>query len=357
MKVLFITHQNALSSYGGAETQILKTMEYINAKNVNINVKLFDMWHDNINNFDIVHIFNPIMFQTESYLLANYAKSNGVKVVVSTIFYYSNHKMGTENSVAKFFNNIALYLRKPLSTSNYSKYLDYYRYFSNTLKMSDMLLPNTIEEKNLLSKFFDVSKNNISIVPNGVDLEYEQGQPELFSKKYGYNNFILFIGRIEQRKNVLNLIKAFVDSNLDTKLIIIGKSLDPDYLKSCKSVSNQNVVFLPPIPHGSDLLKSAYKSAKVFTLPSYYETPGLAALEAGLSGTNLVVTKKGGTREYFDNFAWYVDPSNVTSIKQSLIDAYNTPNTSNLSNHIRNNYTWDIVADKTIKAYNTILNR
>ena len=46
-------------------------------------------------------------------------------------------------------------------------------------------------------------------------------------------------------------------------------------------------------------LASAYAAARVFALPSWFETPGLAALEAGLAGCAVAITPYGSTRDYF----------------------------------------------------------
>ncbi|TFH43141.1 MAG: glycosyltransferase [ANME-2 cluster archaeon] len=207
----------------------------------------------------------------------------------------------------------------------------------------------------MLSNFFDIDMNKCLIIPNGVNPEFKYGDVRDSNEKYNLTDFILFVGRIEHRKNVLQLIKAFVKSKLDTHLVIIGKISDPDYYSICKKESNKKVIFLPPIPHESELLRSAYKSAKVVALPSKYETPGLVALEGGLAGANVVVTSVGGTKEYFNEYAWYINPKSEDSIRNALIDAYNSPRNELLSKHIEKKYSWDVVAKKTIEVYDVAM--
>ena len=55
--------------------------------------------------------------------------------------------------------------------------------------------------------------------------------------------------------------------------------------------------------HDDPLLASAYAAARVFALPSWFETPGLAALEAALAGARWSITPFGCTREYFGDHA------------------------------------------------------
>ena len=57
--------------------------------------------------------------------------------------------------------------------------------------------------------------------------------------------------------------------------------------------------------------------AKVNVLTSWVETPGLVSLEAAYAGCNLVVSDKGSVRDYFKNFAFYCDPSNIKNIKNT----------------------------------------
>lgn len=342
--------------YGGAETQIIKTLEYINKSRKNkYQVKLFDMWSDSIENYDIIHIFKPTAFPSESYLLTKYAKAKGVKVIVSPIYYFHYSPKSIDEKIITSVKKHLIFSRKHFfKTIPTLSQANPYKHSEEVLKSSDVILPNTQEELELLTKVFDIESKKCHVIPNGVEIEFKYGNQSLFKEKYGLDNFILFVGRIEKRKNVLTLIKAFVKSKLDTHLVIIGKPIDSEYYTLCRKNANENIIFLPPIPHDSELLKSAYKAAKVLALPSDCETPGLVALEGGISGTNIVITEIGGTKEYFDKYAWYVDPSNEDNIKNKLLEAYGTPKNNNLSKHIEENFTWNKVAEMTTKIYDLV---
>jgi glycosyltransferase involved in cell wall biosynthesis len=326
---------------GGAEVQINHTKKLLE-KNYNLTIKLYNLWVDKIDQYQLLHIFNPCSFPIESNYLVNYSLANKVKVVISPIFW-------------EYFKNAFIYYI-------YKTYLNYFAYLSNnsyyylkkTFEVSDIILPNTEAEKNYLKKYFSISHDRFLTIPNGVSPTFKDGDPEVFKKKYGINNFILCVSNIYPRKNILNLIKAFNKSDLDTKLVIIGNDVDKKYYELCKYNSNKNTIFIPPLLHESDLLHSAYKSAKVVATPSLFETPGLAALEGGLAGANILITKNGGTKEYFKSYAYYVDPLNEKDIIKKLIESYHSPKNDSLSKHILNNYTWDKVAEQTVKAYNRI---
>ncbi len=352
VNVLFVNQQIGMSIFGGAEVQILKTKDCIDKRHPDVHVKLFDTWRDDIKDYDIIHIFNPTGFQFDSLRLARYAKTLGVKVVTTPIFFDSD-TLVKENKGARlaFFWKLFNLLKFFRFTRNYLQYVDPLRSFEELLRASDLVLPNTVEELKLLSnRFFKIPSDKYMIVPNGADLQFKDGNEKLFEMQYNVRDFILYVGQLDARKNVIRLIRAFVSSGLKTHLVIIGGALFQPYAESCKEEANENVLFIPHMPH-SDLLMSAYKAAKVVALPSYYETPGLAALEGGLAGANVVITEIGGTREYFGDFAWYVNPRSVGDIQKALILAYNSSKTSALSKHIENNFTWEKVAQKTADAY------
>ena len=351
-KVLYITHQLANSYYGGAETQMLKTMDQINSSASGFQVKLFDQWNDRLEDFDVVHFFNPRAFPSECYSMANFAKERGIVVVVSPVFYHhsgikGDSRKGWADSIIEKFSESY----RPLFQISGFRRFDPYNQLGRLLSLSDIILPNTHEELEILKQFFNIDAIISYVVPNAAESSFLQGDPELFIKEHGVKDFILFIGRIEPQKNVLAMIKAFKESGLPTKLLIVGKPAHKDYAKLCLQEAGPDVRFLPPIPHDSDMLHSAYKAAKVLALPSYYETPGLAALEGGLAGANIVITKNGGTMEYFEKYVQYVDPRYPEQIRAALREAFNAPRTEDLSKHIASNFTYERTAQLTVDAY------
>jgi glycosyltransferase involved in cell wall biosynthesis len=103
------------------------------------------------------------------------------------------------------------------------------------------------------------------------------------------------------------------------------------------------------------MLASAYAACTVFVLPSMFETPGIAALEAGLAGAKIVITPHGGTREYFGEMADYVDPTSIDSIRNGIRTALQRPKTANLKDHIMREFLWQSVAAKTAAIYRKTL--
>jgi len=68
-----------------------------------------------------------------------------------------------------------------------------------------------------------------------------------------------------------------------------------------------------------------------------------------------LITKYGGTHEYFGDLARYIDPSSTASIAKGLVESFNAPKSEMLVEHIKNNFLWEKVGNKTIQAYDGLL--
>jgi glycosyltransferase involved in cell wall biosynthesis len=223
------------------------------------------------------------------------------------------------------------------------------------MEISDILMPNSESEAKQLEGFFRVPRSKITIIPNGVDSAFAGAKPGPFIEKYGIRDFVLCVGRIEPRKNQLGMIKALSGTRIP--FVIIGDAVKtyPEYYQACRKEAGDNIHFLGGIPHDSELLRSAYAACSAFLLASWLETPGLAALEAALAGAKIVITREGATREYFQEFAAYVDPSNIIDIRQKVLATIEKPQSDALQAHILKNFLWVHTAQKIIRVYRDLL--
>lgn len=344
MKVLFNTANTAFQTTGGGEILLLKLKEYLEKEG--IYVKLFNQWEDDITKFDILHSFS---MASNCYDLINLAHSKKVPVAISTLFWPSvKYALKVNFSFKEKIKGLVYEIINKYGLFNLSK-------VRLMLKKASILLPNSELESKLIQKTFKINPQKIFSVHNGVDERFYNATSDEFIEKYSMKDFILFIGRMEPRKNLLNLIKAV--NQLEKNLIIIGSPNPqiPNYAEQCKKIARPNIHFLGEIPHNSSLLESAYAASKVLALPSWWETPGLVALEAGLAGANVVITPGGATREYYEDYVSYVNPNSVDDIKLKIKQEYDKEKTKELSNHIRNNLLWKHAAKKTLEGYNKIL--
>lgn len=343
INVLFNTTKSASESPGGGIVLLSKSKQYLEREG--IKVELFEEGKTNLGNFSVFHNFSLHRNCLKPILAA---KQAGLHIAISPIYWPS--------LAFVLHSGKPLHERLKMLAAEFSNMLP----FSAVRKMlnaADVVLPSSFAEKEMLQKRFSLPKEKISIVYNGVDARFKGADSRMFLEKFGLHDFVLYIGKIEERKNVLSLIKAM--KGIDAKLVVVGNANEGSkaYFQKCRQSTGSNVVFLSAMQHDSAMLASAYAACKVFCLPSWYETPGLAALEAGLAGTNIVVTREGPTKEYFSGMASYVNPHSVADIREKILIELQKPKTMELGRHIEKNFLWWNTARQTKAAYEKILNQ
>jgi glycosyltransferase involved in cell wall biosynthesis len=342
MKVVVAGYQAVSILHGGPSTQIRNTAKFL--PRYGTEVALFDPWTPlRKGDCDIVHIFAA---NIGTYHLAREIHALGIPLVVSSIT-YSRH--------APAFVAFALKVERTIARLAPGIWFDY-TMTADVCGWAARVLPNTGAEGDLLADGLGITRSKISVIPNGVDERFYTADASPFVRKYGISDFILNVGHTgHARKNVLALIRAL--TGIDRPAVIIGRFIAGRYGDACReeAARNRNILLIDGLDNSSELLASAYAACDTFVLPSQFETPGIAALEAGLAGAKVVITPHGGTKEYFGDMAEYVDPGSVGSIRVGIRSALAKPKTFALREHIRRNFLWQKVAEKTAGEYRRAL--
>ncbi len=336
MRVLYIASPDVAIDKGGLYTQVINTKKCL--EKLGVEIDLYDIWHPLENSYDLVHIFRADISLLDS---VKRFKSRGMKIVLTPIF-ASTHLTPTLRLI-----NISNECVKRLKIS--SRHL----YLKRSMELADVITPNSEEEITSLSRGFGIPRDKFRKIPNGVEESFYYADPKEFKTKYGHEDYLLYTGWIgSARKNTLRLLKAL--KRIGKKAILIGRVVDEGaYTERCLSFSKQNpnIVILDPIPHTSSLLASAYAGCATFVLPSLFETPGLSALEAGLAGANIVITNRGGTKEYYGDMVEYINPRSTTSVVNAINRSIKKDKSERLREYIRNNFLWDNIAERILNTY------
>ena len=342
MNVCLATYQSAMALKGGPKTQIFQTKRCL--EDLGVSVTLFESWSElQKESVDLVHLFGA---NIGTYHLAREIHKLGIPMAVSPIF-YTRRPQWFVRSVASVDNLVRGFA--------HGVWTDY-GLVREICEWAGIVLPNTVSEAQLVQRGLGIPSGKVVFVPNGVEERFYYADASMFKKKFGLEGFILNVGHIgPERKNVLRLIRAL--EKINHPAVIIGRVEDNDYGRACLAEAKRNprLLMLESLPHDSELLASAYAACKVFVLPSYYETPGIAAIEAALAGANIVITPKGGARDYFGSEACYVEPSSVELIRHGIISALNRERNDNLRNRMRKEFLWERVGRETLEAYKRVL--
>ena len=365
MKVLFQTRTNLFDAPGGDMIQMLKTKEYLEKLGVVVDISL--EFEPDLSNYDLVHLFN-LMEPQDIYLQMRNAKKQNKKIVLSTIYglyteFERKARGGLFQTVANYISAYQIAFIK-IFVKHYKEkrfhkgvfkmmYKGYYGLMKEIIDNTSVFLPNSVSEMNRVASEFKLKNYSYKNIPNAIDKSIFTNEKNDENKFKDFEGCIVCAARIEGRKSTLSLVKAVKDTNY--KLVLVGKASQNQkkYVEKVHQEAGSNVYFLGAIPHED--LKNLYKVAKVHALVSWMETPGLSSLEAGVMDCNLVVTEKGDTREYFDDFAFYCEPDDVNSIKRAIDLAYETPLNPKLKEKILENYTWEKTAKETLEGYELAL--
>ncbi|MDP8202441.1 MAG: glycosyltransferase [Candidatus Tenebribacter burtonii] len=343
MRIHLASYQSIMLNRGGPTYKLLHTKKAL--EEIGVDVKLFDMWDFNVKltKDDLVHIF---LANISTYSLATNLKLYGAKYVVNPII-FSNHPAWK----IKLYQN----LEKPLNKL-FIRSISDYNITKRICNNAERVLPNTIDESNLLVNGMNVNKDKMQVIHNGVEKRFAEADASLFQKKYGFKDFILYVGHLgPDRKNGKKIIKAL--QQIDHPAVIIADILQNKEGEWCRKEieKSKNIKLIEWLNHDDPLFASAYAACNTFILPTKYETPGRAALEAGLAGANIVITPNGGTEEYFVKYAEYPNPDSVESITNAIEVSLNKKRNDELKERILASYIWSIIAIKTLDVYQEII--
>ena len=336
--VLFHAGASVFQRPGGGEVQLMKTGAALEQRGVRVG--LFNPWVDRLEGARLVHFFG---LHREFEPLAGLAKKAGIGVVVSPICWYDHVAQWYQ---AERWTAGLVGLSKWLLL-RHSGLARRRAWRSRLLAMADAVLPNSQAEADQMVRLLGVPAQRLHVVPNAVDAAAAPPDASLARAAFGPQDYVLYVGRIEPRKNVLGLIGACL--KLKRKLVIIGQAPleHAEYDRACRKLAESGQVhFAGQVPKDAPLLAAAQAGARVFALPSWFETPGLAALEAAQFQTPVVITHRGSTRDYFGPAAVYCDPARPASVQKAIEEAWNKPpdGRAGLAERIRRDWTWPEVA-------------
>lgn len=228
--------------------------------------------------------------------------------------------------------------------------------FGWSAKKCDLLLTVSEYSKKRISTHFNLNLEDIYTTPNGVNEKflknYNKSQVQkIIEDKYKIKKYILYVSRIEPRKNQLQLLKLFVNTkkvNQEYQLVFVGKkSLEADefstYFNSLDHSIKNKIKYFEQIEN--EFLVDIYKAADFFVYPSLCEGFGIPPLEAGAAEIPVLCNNATALSD-FGMFKTYLIDFNTEKLS-SIFEEFVMNNQSDLKSiksEISKKYTWEASA-------------
>lgn len=205
---------------------------------------------------------------------------------------------------------------------------------------------NTEEERDLVHSKFSNKKIPFDIGGIGID-EPKDLDPEGFKRKFGVENYAVYVGRIDEGKNCHILFQYFNEykkrNNNDLKLVLIGKPV----IEVPKESSIISLGFLDD----KDKI-NGIAGARMLILPSEYESLSMVVLEAMCVKTPVILNgrcnvlkghclKSNGALYYKNYFEFEAEINYVLEHDKEV-----TAMVNNAKYYVDNNYKWKAIVDK-----------
>lgn len=198
--------------------------------------------------------------------------------------------------------------------------------------------------------------DRILVRPNGID---DYWIDHVKNEKNNSNN-VLYVGKFDQNKNVLRLIKAILkvrkyipDIHLD---LVGGKGCQENKIKKLVK-KHPDVLFYYGEIFDKERLQNIYARNSIFAMPSIHETFGLVYLEALSQNLSILYTRNEGVDGLFDTkVGEAVNPTSIDDITKALLMILQNKNgyidNSNINFEF---FRWSFIANEYINIYNSLL--
>lgn len=225
-----------------------------------------------------------------------------------------------------------------------------------------IVVPSEFTKSEFIGRFPDY-RDKTFVVHHGCDhlVEDFSGHRD-FVKKVTTNPYILFVGNLEKRKNIMGAIRAFefLKKSMDSlDFVVVGG--DGFGAEEVHRTIDQSPVSKSILRLGhteEKLLKSLYQQAQCFLYPSLYEGFGMPIIEAMMLGTPVVTSRATSTMEVSGGATHLVDPDSPEDIahgvQRILTDSnYRAELILSGSRHCQT-LSWKKSARQTIEVYKSL---
>ncbi len=200
-------------------------------------------------------------------------------------------------------------------------------------RRADAIIAISQATKREIVETYGVPEDKIRVIHEAASPIFRPQTPEAVARaktRYGLpDRYLLFVGTIEPRKNLVTLLEAFErvkKGGLTDALVVVGKKgwLYDDFFHRLEASPEKDSVVFPGFVPDEDL-PAIYTGAQALVLPSLYEGFGLPVLEAMACGTPVIASSAGSLPEIGGDAALYVPPTDAEALAQALAEVLGSP--------------------------------
>ncbi|MFD2162570.1 glycosyltransferase family 4 protein [Paradesertivirga mongoliensis] len=210
-----------------------------------------------------------------------------------------------------------------------------YRYkFDYACKKATRIIAVSEQTKKDIISYFGTPAEKIDVIYQGCNDVFKNPASDehkkRVSKKFNLpDNYLLQVGTIEERKNLLLTVKALRNVPQNVKLVVIGKQTD--YIKEIKEYIlnhklENRVIFLKNVP--VEDLPAIYQQARIFVYPSEFEGFGIPVIEALYSGVPVIAATGSCLEEAGGPKSCYIHPKDDVQLSWTINSILNNPSKS-----------------------------
>jgi len=245
--------------------------------------------------------------------------------------------------------------------------LIYRHWLPRVLPRVNAVITDSNASRSDIEQYLPVDRSRLFVVPLGVHPRYyprPKAESIALASRYGLpEGYFLFVGSVEERKNLRRLLQACARlwaAGEKRPLAVVG-ARRWKYSKILQTVQDlaleSHVLFTGHVPDAD--LPALYGGADLFVFPSLYEGFGLPPLEAMACGTPVVTSNTSSLPEVVGDAAITVDPYDVEALAESMHRVLSDPD---LADDLRQRgleraagFTWEQTARKTVEVYREVL--
>ncbi len=236
------------------------------------------------------------------------------------------------------------------------------------VRIADMIITPTESVKRDVCQHLGVRADKVTAIPLSARSSFQPmplAQTAPIRKRLGIeDDFLLFVGTLEPRKNLLTLLKALEQiighSSLRPQLVIAGGEgwLMDELLALIKKATISDRLRLTGYLRDEDL-RALYSSCRVFIYPSVYEGFGLPPLEALACGAPVIAGRIPSLQETLGSAARLVEPLDVDALAKSILALLQDGNQRQLLRAAgpqqAGKFSWEKTARLTLDVYRKLL--